>query len=179
MMSNGESKAKSQWCNPHGYHIRTNTATNIVSNRPRTRKVMFLRTWLSRATLRNPTLGLLPITSEDQSEFRFLADLRSVPVEDVDGDNEANGEETEECGGPFEWIGVAHVFVHCFVSIDIFYKGKGKEGGNAYLVLNTWQQCQQGNLWLGHYHLLLRLNTVRRRRPYSRLLPCKWHTVCC
>lgn len=55
---------------------------------------MFLRTRLPGATLRNPPLGFLPITSKDLREFRFLADLRPVPVEDIDGDDEEDGEET-------------------------------------------------------------------------------------
>lgn len=55
---------------------------------------MFLWTRLPRATLRNLPLGFLPITSENLREFRFLADLRPVPIEDVDGDDEEDGEET-------------------------------------------------------------------------------------
>lgn len=74
---------------------------------------MFLRTRLSRATLRNPPLGLLTITGQHLREFRLLADLRSVPIEDVDGDDKADGEKAEERGGPFEGVGVAHVLVHC------------------------------------------------------------------
>lgn len=55
---------------------------------------MLLRTWLPRATLRNPPLGFLPVTSENLREFRFLADLRPIPVEDIDGDDEEDGEKT-------------------------------------------------------------------------------------
>lgn len=59
-----------------------------ISNPIRPGPILLLGPGFARTTLGNTTLGFLPVTGEDLCEFRLLPDPRTVPVEDVDGDDE-------------------------------------------------------------------------------------------
>ena len=53
------------------------------------------------------------ITRQSLGEFGSLADSRTLPVKDVDGDRDKECKTPENGGGPFEVISTADVLIDC------------------------------------------------------------------
>lgn len=109
------SKRQSKWqsmSNPLQLYSKRFSIGSLISAHRWTGQVTLYRIRVTRSTLRDLASGLLPVCCKYLSEWGFLPDCRSFPVEDVDRNREDDSHESQKCRWPLERIGFAHVAVH-------------------------------------------------------------------